>query len=213
MPRNDELHADVEAVLAELRADPAKVAALYGPSPSRGAKLLAEQLAAATARAERAERAEQELDDKTVALGEAESWITRYAIERDQARSRAERAEAALAKRDQQYDEACQVLANVRESLELVGQNFDKHDATIDRVRALAHHWADLPGSEFPFAEAADTLTAALDYIEPAKGAPGVICGPCSLGRHGDCDWDEQTPPQRCHCACLALAALDGTDG
>lgn len=85
--------------------------------------------------------------------------------------------------------------------------------ATVERVRALAHHWADLPGSEFPFAEAADTLTAALDYIEPAKGAPGVICGPCSLGRHGDCDWDEQTPPQRCHCACLALAALDGTDG
>jgi hypothetical protein len=115
------------------------------------------RLAAATSRAERAER---ELDDKTVALAEAEAWITRYAIERDQARSRAERAEAEVVR--------LRALADDPTTNPYWRLRSERAEAAIERVRALAAQWKQATGwrvSEVVGAE----LFAALDAQRPAE--------------------------------------------
>jgi hypothetical protein len=111
----------------------------------------------------RAERAEQELDDKTVALGEAESWITRYAIERDQARSRAERAEAALTEMTAARTKAMTALARAQ------GDQADLR-ATVQRVRALANQFqSERPSKIANVHFVASAILAALDAQRPAE--------------------------------------------
>lgn len=75
--------------------------------------------------------------------------------------------------------------------------------ALADAVDALSA--AEQPGVASGTSEASSALHG---DAGPADGTD--TCGPCRSGDHESCDWDEQTPPDRCPCPCESRVERHG---
>lgn len=111
------------------------------------------------------------------------------------------------------------LLGDGSEPWRFEGDSIDRHFGEVEALFA-AHRptaWA-VPLEQFAaetaaaspeFREAYERTAAALNAARSTSGEAQArsVCPPCARGEHQACDWDEEEPPYRCTCACLAADA------